>query len=307
MSGEIAKGVGQALAKAREAKGLTVEAVADQLKLTARQIEAIESEDFGHLPGPVFVRGFVRNYARFLGIEPDGLLATLDVEQKPTETLTAPSEGVKISTSPVRKWLLLPLLFVLVFLLLVAGLYAWLRQGEDALVLVESPPPAPHVTTALPLPPAVPGEAPVVQPPVMPAQGEAAVVTPAVPATPQSVVPPAAPAPAAQPTPAAQPSPAPAAPPEAVQKATPPAPAPASGDVAMLRLAAAEDSWVEIVDATGKRYAKLMTAGSSASLHGQPPFRVVIGNAAQVTLRYNDHDVDLRPFTGEKVARMTLE
>jgi cytoskeleton protein RodZ len=41
--------------------------VAAKLKLTARQIEALEQEDFSHLPSEVFVRGFVRNYARLVG------------------------------------------------------------------------------------------------------------------------------------------------------------------------------------------------------------------------------------------------
>lgn len=60
---------GAALAAARIAHGLTVKTVAGRLKLTAIQIEAMESDDFGALPGPVFARGFVRNYARLLNLD----------------------------------------------------------------------------------------------------------------------------------------------------------------------------------------------------------------------------------------------
>ena len=57
---------GQMLRAAREAKGWKVEQVASQLKLSRRQIEALEADAFADLPGLTFVRGFVRNYARVL-------------------------------------------------------------------------------------------------------------------------------------------------------------------------------------------------------------------------------------------------
>lgn len=60
---------GAVLAAARIAQGLSVEAVAGRLKLTSLQIEAMEADDFGALPGPVFARGFVRNYARLLNLD----------------------------------------------------------------------------------------------------------------------------------------------------------------------------------------------------------------------------------------------
>lgn len=60
---------GAALAAARIAHGLTVETVAGRLRLTSIQVEAMEADDFGALPGLVFARGFVRNYARLLNLD----------------------------------------------------------------------------------------------------------------------------------------------------------------------------------------------------------------------------------------------
>jgi cytoskeleton protein RodZ len=40
---------------------------------------------------------------------------------------------------------------------------------------------------------------------------------------------------------------------------------------------------------------------------GKPPFQIVIGNAAKVELRYDDRQIDLKPYTRAEVARLTLE
>ena len=62
---------------AREAAGLSVDDVAQQLKLAPRQVQALEDDDYQRLPGRTFVRGFVRNYARFIQLDPDAVLALL--------------------------------------------------------------------------------------------------------------------------------------------------------------------------------------------------------------------------------------
>jgi len=68
---------GTLLREGREAAGLTVAAVAQQLKLAPRQIVALEEGDFAKLPGRTFVRGFLRNYARLLRLDPDAVIAAL--------------------------------------------------------------------------------------------------------------------------------------------------------------------------------------------------------------------------------------
>src|SRR5687767_3788123 len=67
---------GSMLARAREAQNLSVSDVARQLKLSVHQVEALEADEFHKLPGPVFVRGFVRNYARLVKLDPDQLAAS---------------------------------------------------------------------------------------------------------------------------------------------------------------------------------------------------------------------------------------
>lgn len=281
MNADVVAGVGQSLAAVRLEKGLTVETVAEKLKLTVRQVEALEAEDFAQLPGALFVRGFVRNYARFLGIDPQPLLAALDLEQRPTETLTAPSEGVRFDASPVRKWLLIPLLVFLLFLILVAGLYAWLSQGEEAMVTPE---------------------------PTLPQSSESPVTVAAAPATEVAPVPAGDVAPPAPPAPVPDATNAtgalPVAQEPAPQVTAPVAPVPTG---AVLRFRVEDDAWIQVVDAAGQRYSRLVRAGSTETLQGKPPFKLVVGNAALVKLEYNDHLIDLTPFIGEKVARLTLE
>lgn len=66
--------IGHILREARENKGLTLEEVQAQTRINARYLAALESGQYSALPTPVHVRGFLRNYARFLGLEPQPLL-----------------------------------------------------------------------------------------------------------------------------------------------------------------------------------------------------------------------------------------
>jgi len=108
------------------------------------------------------------------------------------------------------------------------------------------------------------------------------------------------------------------------QAAKPVASAPAAGSPAMTAAAAPSDtalagtgrlalkfegeSWVEIRSGSGKLLvASLHTAGTERFVSGVPPFEVVIGNAQQVHLTYNDKPVDLSPYVKVEVARFTLQ
>ena len=66
--------LGNILREAREMKGLTLADAQEETRISARFLEALEDGDFEKLPTPVHVRGFLRNYARFLELEPDPLL-----------------------------------------------------------------------------------------------------------------------------------------------------------------------------------------------------------------------------------------
>lgn len=289
MSETFLPGFGAQLKAAREARALSAADVAAKLKLSARQVEALEAEDFSHLPGEVFLRGFVRNYARLVEVDPELLIAPIDAQATVSEIITAPSAGVAFASSPMHRWVLLPLLGLALFLLLVALLYHWLRQGEDRLLNDQTAPSA--VLSPLPEAP-LPSEPLAAPPPqgdgqtVMPPQADAGLS--AAPATPNVL-----------PDPASLPATQAAAPAEA---AIPPA-----GDRHVLRFDADHDAWIQVVDGKGRRYSKLVRAGSVDSFVGDPPFRLVVGEAARVRMSYNGHVIDLTPFIGQKVARLTLE
>lgn len=67
--------VGAILRAEREARGLSVEEIAERVKFSVRQVEALEHDDVEHLPQGTFLRGFVRSYARVLGVDEAMLLA----------------------------------------------------------------------------------------------------------------------------------------------------------------------------------------------------------------------------------------
>jgi len=81
----------------------------------------------------------------------------------------------------------------------------------------------------------------------------------------------------------------------------------ASAGTGRLALQFEGESWVEIRSGSGKLLvASLHTAGTERFVSGVPPFEVVIGNAQQVHLTYNDKPVDLSPYVKVEVARFTL-
>ncbi|MEZ4594120.1 MAG: helix-turn-helix domain-containing protein [Chloroflexota bacterium] len=73
--------LGHILREARETKGYTLREVQDKTRINSRFLEALEMGDFDRLPTPTHVRGFLRNYARFLGLEPEPLLERYELGQ----------------------------------------------------------------------------------------------------------------------------------------------------------------------------------------------------------------------------------
>jgi cytoskeleton protein RodZ len=71
---------GERLRREREMRGITLEEIAEATKIGSRSLRALETEDFAKLPGGIFNKGFVRSYARYLGI---------DTEQAVTDFLAA--------------------------------------------------------------------------------------------------------------------------------------------------------------------------------------------------------------------------
>ncbi|HEX2026503.1 MAG TPA: RodZ domain-containing protein [Nitriliruptorales bacterium] len=70
----MAIGIGEALATAREERGRTLEEASRATRVRAEYLVALEDEDFGALGGDVYAKGFLRTYARYLGLDPEPLL-----------------------------------------------------------------------------------------------------------------------------------------------------------------------------------------------------------------------------------------
>ncbi len=279
-------GIGARLRAAREAKGWSAQEAGSRLRLMARQILAIEAEDFSRLGQPVFARGFVRNYAKLLGLDPDELLDRMTtvktVRVQEAENLPF-TPGQDFWRSP---WVLGGIFAVILVVAVPLGLYWWLSSGEEA-------PPVPAVEKPLPPPPP---PAPQVQIEEQQApEAPAAEAEPAGAATPESAPPAAAPPPAA-PAPSTA-APAPAGAPAAVAEAP-------SAD---LRLQFDEVSWVQVRDSSGRIVQSgLNPAGAAVDVAGKAPFYLVVGNAEKVRVIYKGKTIDLKPFTSVDVARLTL-
>jgi cytoskeleton protein RodZ len=297
-------GPGARLRAARETAGLSLDQAAQQLKLAPRQVKALEEEDFAHLPGRTFTRGFVRNYARLLNLDPEDLLALMpDTSQAPA--LNAPalhSTGAMIAELPSReerapglsRWLI-PL--VLVACVLAAAGYEWYRgglPGQDEATRAQAAKakpadrakaqPSVGATTPLPNPLAVDSQpAPVSASP-----------TPPIPA-------------ASSPPQSASDAAATAAPPVSIAPAAAEPVAPVVEAPAPLQLVYTGPSWTEIRDRDGQLLiARLVPAGSEQAIRGAAPFDIVIGNAAAVTLTYRGKPVDLARYARQNVARLRL-
>jgi len=269
MSESSQASVGQILRDARVAQGIALDDAAARLRLMHRQIEAMEADDFESLGQPVFARGFVRNYARLLGLAPEALLARMQGAPAEPAAVSPADQPVSHSwlTSP---WLMLSLLGLVVAVAVPVVLYLWLNSGV--------------------------GDGSTEREPVVAQTQAARAAAPAPVAEPAEAVPPVVEAAPAEPD----------APAEPAAAAAPATPAPAAGSV--LHLEFGDEAWTEIKDASGRMlHRQLNPAGGSVDVHGQPPFDVVIGNAAQARMTYNGRPIDLKPFIDATVARFTLE
>lgn len=284
---EMQQSVGQLLQAARLVRGLSIEDVARHLRLSVRQVTALEEDDYAKLSGGTFLRGFVRNYAKLVQLDATPLLLLLQQVLPPVHQVIAPrTEGIPFPSDQksVGRSLIIAGVVVVALLFLIYEIY----QGNETV-----PQPAVQVATEAE------------------AENESAV------AKAQSELSPAALASDADPVQAVQEV-------AVVQQGNNNLPAPQRQQVAavvaapdlvnkgegVLRFAFAQESWVEINDGAGRMiFSQLNPAGSEQVIRGKMPLSVVIGNAANVKLVYNNKPVNLAPHTNTNggVARLSLE
>ncbi len=99
--------LGHILREARETKGLTLAEAQDKTRINAHFLEALENGDYAVLPTPVHARGFLRNYARYLGLDPQPLLDRHQINQsqltqQPTITNTPVIESTQLQKNPLQ-------------------------------------------------------------------------------------------------------------------------------------------------------------------------------------------------------------
>jgi transcriptional regulator with XRE-family HTH domain len=99
--------LGNILREAREAKGLTLREVHEEIRISTRFLEALEGGRYADLPSPTHVRGFLRNYARFLGLDSTPLLQRYEQTKKapppPAPPSSRSSSSVMDQPLPVRE------------------------------------------------------------------------------------------------------------------------------------------------------------------------------------------------------------
>jgi cytoskeleton protein RodZ len=286
---------GSTLRSAREAAGLSVDDVALQLKLAPRQVQALEDDDFQHLPGRTFARGFARNYARFIQVDPDRVLALMPAGDN-AAALERPSfaaarrpmgeipveRTAKRSSSPR----VLLLFAALVAIAGAAFYYEYVHKAAGGRVDAKAPSVDPATTATLPSPQPV-------------AAGTSTTTLPNPVATESA-------------TPATSPAVAPAS----NASATPDSTAtPSSGNAnaaaandAALVLSFKGTSWAEVKDSNGRVILQMTGgAGMTQTVNGTPPLELSLGNAPEVAVTFRGQSLDLAPFTRGVVARVALK
>lgn len=284
--------VGDTLRRARQARGMTIAEVAQNLKFAPRQIEALEEDRLEALPGATITRGMVRNYARLLKLDPEPLLGQV------TQRLQAPDTG-KLAvryTEPVpfadhgrRSNLVYLGLSGLILAAVVAIAYQWYHEPAA---------PPPSASSKIASRPPAPPPSPMAPGPTSPIA--------ATPTTPPALEP-AGSGPAFEPIPSPQTTmsesaTAPAAPPAEEKSERKPA---AGSHRLVFRVE--REAWIEVRDAAERvLLAQLAPEGVERVVQARAPITLVIGNAQHVQLTLDGKPVDLKRHTKNDVARFKL-
>ncbi len=283
------------LAKARIELGLSTEEVADYLKITESYVTAMEQGQFEQLPAPAFVRGYLKNYAKLLGLDPvqlasyfDACIGLNDVD-KPSFTGRLPLEK---RSFPVFRYLA-----TLVSLLIVAvGSYVWWNDTHKVEQVISAYENTELDATSLSVPESVPvsGED---------ASDDSEAVNHAVSETIVSVDDGLEDSGSPVRPEAGEMVDAMIEPVAADEQLTVPA------DTATLFIRFKEDCWMEVKDMSGKVIVSgIKKAGSELDLEVPSSVRLRLGNAPGVdTIRFGDHAVDISAGrAGKKLAKLTL-
>ena len=321
---------------ARDDVGMTRDEVADALHLDVAAVAAIEDGRFEALPVRPFVRGYIRNYARILGLDADDLARRFDAAD--VDCAEPNSIGLRPRVSRKSELALRPLALgyaaIVAILLIALGAVLWsawrVQDWQFPFLADDSVAPPTETDTTPPSATGSPASPPTVSPwpsvadnavvDALPDEG-AALASPVEPSAGEREGEPLASEEPLAPVAAAvdvEPGPV-----DAGEDASGPAdevtaeaalvgarvdrPA-RNGRVGELTVVFDGESWVSVDDATGTRlYGDLGRSGRTISVEGPVPLTVLVGNALAVRIEFDGEPVDLEPFTRENnVARFEL-
>jgi len=296
--------LGELLREKREEASLTIEDVSNRLRLSVRQIKALESNDFAVFSEAMMTRGFIRNYARLLELDAEPLLAAyrVYVPNDAPHALSIQSANVLLPSHRRRSWGK----YIVISLLLVLITGAWVIYSEffEHKDVAEHPVEVAgsHAEQNLPVGESTEASSPAssesMPEPALPLAEriEQAASEPASPVvsttTNNSTVAPVNTAESTKPA-------IPIKPEVAVNAAT--------GPALKIKFTFSEQSWISVIDRDGNEiFNKTKAAGSADEVEGQPPLKVVVGNAAGTQVIYKGKPIDLAPYSRLNVARLTL-
>lgn len=292
-----AVGPGQLLRNAREQLGWTREQVASRIHLRLTLIAAIEADTYDKHTSHTFIRGYLRAYAKLVGIPEETILAAYDkLGLTPPDNIDMQSfsrrsrQQASDSRLKVVTWL--------VILVLIALSVAWWWQstarrsaGDEALAATEMS--GTDNTPSAAVPTAVEVAAP-----VLPATSDAVSTAPAV-SDAVATVPVAVAAPSAAVSTDASAAVATASPAESAT--TEPAKAP------QLKMSFTADCWLDVKDANGKTlFSGLKKANDELVLEGPEPLKFIIGAPMAVNLEYQGKSFDMSRYNNGRTARFSL-
>lgn len=280
--------LGQQLREAREARGLSVDDVARGTRIRAAYIRALEEERFAELPAPVYVRGFLRNYATFLGLDAEELIGELEQERgsafQPQHRPKPQQFSAPVWRGPSPRGMVGALLLVLLvaFIAFIFRQYSEFTASRSTSVFAASPSPTPLtlIATAVPFPTVTP----IPTLPASPAPTATAVVT-------QAVIP--STATVAHPT-AVPPPPPPSPTPKATATQTAPL---------VLTLKALSDSWVRVTVDGQVAFEGTLLPGTTRAWDGANFITVRFGNAGGVNVTFNGKPEGVVGQPGQVVER----
>lgn len=324
--------LGAQLAAARAAREWSIEHVASQLNLAPRQIQALEADNYGALPGMASVRGFVRAYAKLLKLDADPLVALITPEHATSAPQLEPKRSVSAApfsdnrslSSGRRRNSPKTVLIGLVVVFLAIGAFNVERMGGWPVVSqslsgklkgIDSSSSASaqseasasataksdSVAEALPSPQSAndaSSTATTKTQEVVLETPKAEVKAPVVdkPVTPEAK--PAVPAPETKPAATAATA--------ANSNVTAVKPVAADAKNALV-FNVRKDSWIEVRDAHTVLFSRMVKAGSTEQVEVTQPVSLIVGNAAGVDIVFRGAPVETKTDAKSNVARLSLK